>query len=216
MRNLTWSGRAFIRILEMIPLTATDLPEPVDPATSKWGIRPKSKLRAEPSTALPRGTSKSLLGSVLDCSQSSRKETVAISELGTSIPTKDFPGIGASIRTSFAARARAKSSARFEIRLTRTPTAGLTSYLVTDGPISARSTLTSILKLLKVSSKIRIFLRTMFFSLDWLLGLSGAKRSIWGNLYCKSSFGVKSTSTGASSPSTTIDGGNSSVGTSSG
>ncbi len=117
-----------------------------------------------------------------DCSQSSRKETVAISELGTSIPIKDFPGIGASIRTSLAARASAKSSARFEIRLTRTPTAGLISYLVTEGPISARSTLTSIPKLWKVSSSTLIFLRTKFFSLDWFLGLSGANKSIVGSL----------------------------------
>ena len=164
--NLTCSGRAFIKILAIIPLTATDLPEPVDPATSKCGIRARSKVRAVPLTALPSGTSRSLLGSVSACSQSSRKVTVAISEFGTSIPTKDLPGIGASIRTSFAARASAKSSAKFEMRLTRTPTAGLTSYFVTDGPISARSTLTSIPKLLKVSSKTLIFLRTIFFSFD--------------------------------------------------
>ena len=139
-----------MRILAMIPLTATDLPEPVEPATSKCGILAKSKLRAVPLTAFPRGISSRFSGLVCDCSQSSRKDTVAISELGTSIPTKDFPGIGASIRTSFAAKARAKSSARLEMRLTRTPTAGLTSYLVTDGPISARSTVTLIPKLAKV------------------------------------------------------------------
>ena len=33
--NLTSSGRAFMRILAIIPLTATDFPEPVEPATSK-------------------------------------------------------------------------------------------------------------------------------------------------------------------------------------
>ena len=148
-----------------MPLTATDFPEPVEPATSKCGILVRSKERTEPLTALPRGISRSLFGSVLDCSQSSRNGTVATSELGTSIPTRDFPGIGASIRTSLAAKARAKSSARLEIRLTRTPTAGLTSYLVTEGPISARSTVTLIPKLAKVSSKTFIFSRTIFFSL---------------------------------------------------
>ena len=171
-----------MRILAIMPLTATDLPEPVEPATKRWGILAKSKERTEPLTALPRGISRSLLASVLDWSQSSRKVTVAISELGTSIPTRDFPGIGASIRTSLAARARAKSSARLEIRLTRTPTAGLTSYLVTEGPISARSTVTLIPKLANVSSKILMFSRTIRFSLDWFLGLSGAKRLMVGNL----------------------------------
>ncbi|CGF61719.1 Uncharacterised protein [Streptococcus pneumoniae] len=86
--------------------------------------------------------------------------------MGTSIPIRDFPGIGASIRTSLAAKARARSSDRLEMRLTLTPTAGLTSYLVTDGPISARSTVTLIPKLAKVASKILIFSLTIFFSLD--------------------------------------------------
>ena len=180
--NLTSSGRAFMRILAIIPLTATDFPEPVEPATSKWGIFAKSNVRTEPLTAFPKGISSNFLSSVLDCSQSSRKVTVAISEFGTSIPTKDLPGIGASIRTSLAAKARAKSSARLEMRLTRTPTAGLTSYLVTDGPISARSTLARMPKLANVSSKILIFSRTIFFSLDWFLGLSGANKLIVGSL----------------------------------
>ena len=193
-----------------MPLTATDLPDPVDPATKRWGIRAKSKVRAEPSTAFPRGISRSLAGSVLDCSHNSRKETVAISELGTSIPTRDFPGIGASIRTSLAARAKAKSSARLEMRLTRTPTAGLTSYLVTEGPISARSTVALILKLAKVSSKIRMFWRTIFFSLDWFFGLSGAKRSMVGSLYWRSSLGVKSTWTSSPSSSNSSASGSSS------
>ena len=83
--------------------------------------------------------------------------------------------MGASIRTSLAAKARARSSARLEMRLTRTPTAGLTSYLVTDGPISARSTVTLIPKLAKVSSKILIFSRTIFFSLDWSLVYLGQR-----------------------------------------
>lgn len=76
-----------------MPLTATDLPEPVEPATKRCGILAKLKLRALPLTALPSGTSKRFSGLASDCSQSSRKETVAISELGTSIPIKDFPGL---------------------------------------------------------------------------------------------------------------------------
>ncbi|CAG5138070.1 Uncharacterised protein [Streptococcus pneumoniae] len=155
-----------MRMLAIMPLTATDFPEPVEPATSKWGILERSKALAVPLTAFPKGISKKFSAFVCDCSHSSRKDTVAISELGTSIPIRDFPGIGASIRTSLAAKARARSSDRLEMRLTLTPTAGLTSYLVTDGPISARSTVTLIPKLAKVASKILIFSLTIFFSLD--------------------------------------------------
>ena len=155
--NFTWSGLAFIKIDEMIPLTATDFPDPVEPATNKWGIRVKSNERTVPLTALPSGISNNLAGSVMDCSHNSRKGTIATSVLGTSIPTKDFPGIGASIRTSLAAKARARSSAKLEMRLTRTPTAGFNSYRVTEGPISARSTTTLIPKLAKVSSNTFMF-----------------------------------------------------------
>ena len=81
----------------------------------------------------------------------SRKPTVATCWFGTSIPISDFPGIGASIRISLAARANAKSSARWVIRLTLTPTAGRNSYFVTDGPRLTFSTVASTPNDFKVS-----------------------------------------------------------------
>ena len=53
-----------MRILAIMPLTATDLPEPVEPATSKWGIFDRSKALAVPLTAFPRGISKRFSGFV--------------------------------------------------------------------------------------------------------------------------------------------------------
>ncbi len=55
----------------------------------------------------------------------SLKDTVLIALLGTSIPISDLPGIGASIRTSLAASAKAMSSVKLTILLTFTPNSGL-------------------------------------------------------------------------------------------
>ena len=60
--------------------------------------------------------------------------TPEFSLLGTSIPTAAFPGIGASILMSAAARLSFISSARETILLTLTPCSGCNSYLVTAGP----------------------------------------------------------------------------------
>ena len=50
------------------------------------------------------------------------------------MPTTDFPGIGATMRTDRALRARARSSARETILLSLVPAAGLNSNMVTTGP----------------------------------------------------------------------------------
>ena len=50
-----------------------------------------------------------------------------VSRFGISIPTADFPGIGASIRTALAARFSAISSARLVILLILTPAEGCSS-----------------------------------------------------------------------------------------
>ena len=47
--------------------------------------------------------------------------------LGTSMPTTDFPGTGAWMRTLLAAKCRAMSSDRLVMRLTLTPGAGVSS-----------------------------------------------------------------------------------------
>ena len=57
-------------------------------------------------------------------SKTSRNETMAISEFGTSIPMADFPGIGASIRISFAAMLMLNHPDKLTILLTFTPTSG--------------------------------------------------------------------------------------------
>ncbi len=52
------------------------------------------------------------------------KFTLSLILFGTSIPTADFPGIGASILISDVAKLNAKSSAKLIILLTLTPGAG--------------------------------------------------------------------------------------------
>ena len=90
-------------------------------------------------------------------SRTSLSVTMETSEFGTSIPTADFPGIGASIRMSFAAKARAKSSLKPTILLTFTPISGYTSYFVTAGPLCTFVTFAFTPKLWKVRSNLRAF-----------------------------------------------------------
>ena len=59
---------------------------------------------------------------------------MTFSLFGTSMPIAAFPGIGASIRISGAARFSLISSERPTILLTFTPISGCSSYLVTAGP----------------------------------------------------------------------------------
>ena len=114
----------------------TDLPEPVEPAISRWGIFAKSVRVTCPAISRPRVTVSLLFAKrkLLD-STSSRIFTTLTTLLGTSMPTAAFPGIGASIRTPDAAKFRAISSARFVILLIFTPAAGCSSYRVTAGPL---------------------------------------------------------------------------------
>ena len=69
---------------------------------------------------------------------------------GTSIPTACFPGIGASILIVSAAKFSAISSAKFAILLTRTPSAGFSSYRVIAGPTDTFSTFADTPKLYNV------------------------------------------------------------------
>ena len=80
----------------------------------------------------------------------SRSETVSVTLFGTSIPTADLPGIGASILIDFAAKLSAISSASLSILLTLTPTLGCNSYLVTVGPLVTFVTFASTPKLARV------------------------------------------------------------------
>ena len=92
--NFTWSGLAFIKIDEMIPLTATDFPDLSSqqltsgasvsnqtnaPSIDSFAKRNFLTISMGPSWIVPRQ-----LG----------KGTIATSVFGTSIPTVIFPGIG--------------------------------------------------------------------------------------------------------------------------
>ncbi|MPM38049.1 hypothetical protein SDC9_84672 [bioreactor metagenome] len=152
-------------MLVMMPLMQTDFPLPVAPAISRWGIFVRFALCTTPEISRPNGTSNSLSVCFWP-SITSRKDTTLTSLFGTSMPMKDLPGIGASMRISFAAKAKARSSLRFTILLTFTPTAGWISYFVTAGPRFAFVTLASTPKLANVSSSFLTFFSIVAYSFD--------------------------------------------------
>ena len=89
--------------------------------------------------------------------------TNSLTVLGISIPINDLPGIGASIRTSLAAKFNAISLLKFTILLTFVPGVGNIWNWVIDGPTIALTILTSIPKLLKVLWRIFDFSTTSPF-----------------------------------------------------
>src|SRR5690625_4909515 len=105
-------------------------------------------------------------------SNTSLRETVATLLFGTSIPTADFPGIGSSIRISWAANGKAISSCKFNILLTFTPASGKTSYFVTAGPTCAFVIFACTPNDLNVASNNCTVLVICDFSLccDWVTG----------------------------------------------
>ena len=135
MTNFTSSGVARYIIEQMIVLIQTDLPEPVVPAIRRWGIFAKSSVAISPDVVFP--TARERIDSASANSglfTTDLKKTVAGFRLGISIPTDDFPGIGAMTRTLLASITRARSSAKATNLLTRTPSAGSTSNRVIMGP----------------------------------------------------------------------------------
>ena len=96
----------------MIMLRQTDFPAPVAPATERCGILQRSPKTGRPVMSLPSaiqsGGTWPRFGSA---SRISRIATIATVRFGISMPTADFPGIGASMRTLVAASASARSSA---------------------------------------------------------------------------------------------------------
>ncbi len=135
MISFTSSGSAWYKILMISVLIHTDFPDPVAPATSKCGIFAISAITVFPEISFP--TANGIFAvEFLNSTDSNRSLsiTAVFSWFGTSIPTAAFPGIGASIRISAAARFNLISSARPTILLTFTPCSGCSSYRVTDGP----------------------------------------------------------------------------------
>ncbi len=112
----------------MIRFRQTLLPLPVAPATSKCGIFARSPKTGRPVMSLPSAIDSGGMTPRcgIDCriSEMATIETVA---LGTSIPTADLPGMGASMRTAVAASASAMSSASDEMREILTPRSGFSS-----------------------------------------------------------------------------------------
>ena len=119
----------------IILLIQTDLPLPVDPATSKWGIVVKSAFMVEPVISFPNVTNNPFfIFSGFTLVITSFILTGLTSRFGISTPIVLFPGIGASIRTSFAASANAISLFMLLILLSFVPAGTTTSYCVTVGP----------------------------------------------------------------------------------
>ena len=177
------SGFINIRILAIKLLIHTDLPLPVEPATSKWGIFAISAQQVLPIKSFPKATS--ILASLIFLGielNTSLIGTAAIFLFGISIPTVLLPGIGASILTSLAARARAISLLILVILLTLVPALISTSNWVTAGPSWIATTLPVIWKSFKTFSKAILFWFKNSVPLPLLLFLSGFKISRDGSL----------------------------------
>ena len=116
-------------------LSATLLPEPVAPATSRCGIAARSATAGRPKMSLPSAS-----GSLDGPSRNSGVERISLSAtvsrtwLGISIPIADLPSRGETIRTLGAFIARARSSARLNTLLTLSPGTSSTSNIVMTGP----------------------------------------------------------------------------------
>jgi len=107
---------------------ATDLPAPVVPATSRWGILARSATIGRPLMSLPRARVRGDLASANSGAlRVSERRTISRDSLGISRPTVVLPGITSTTRTEMADRERARSLARLEIWLTFTPGAGCSS-----------------------------------------------------------------------------------------
>ena len=165
--SFTSSGLERNRMLMMMLFTQTDLPLPVLPAMSRWGILHRSATWATPAMSLPSATPK---GEVIRrkawLSKTLRIKTGVFLWLGTSMPTAGLPGMGASMRTSATARFRAISSASEVMRLIFTPAMGWTSYRVTEGPREISSTRVRTPKLSSVSTSFW----ALAFSSSWAPG----------------------------------------------
>ena len=122
-------------------LTPTDLPEPVVPATNKWGILAKSTTTDFPAMSWPNAKDK-LDVEVLKAFEDkiSVKRTIFLLVLGISIPTTDLPSITSTTLTLLTANDLAISWAIFVTLLAFVPGANSISNLVTTGPGKTETT----------------------------------------------------------------------------
>ena len=111
--------------IDLIKGKETLFPDPVVPAIRRWGIFDKSV-----KAVLPRISEPSPIVNFCSDSRNSLDDNISLAytafrcSFGTSIPTTDFPGIGATILTLYAERALARSSDKDTIFETFTPGAG--------------------------------------------------------------------------------------------
>ena len=107
----------------IMALMHTLLPEPVVPAIKMCGIEARSAEMAAPLTSRPSAKASGALALSLpnaSLSSTPRRPTISIVSLGTSMPTNDWPGTGASMRSDGADSASARSFCSELICATRT------------------------------------------------------------------------------------------------
>ena len=128
-------GLALYKRLSTIALTATDLPEPVVPATSRCGILARSTTTGLPPMSLPSASaSADFIWSYLSERRISDRYTICLRVLGISSPITFLPGITSTTRTLTTDRPRAMSLSRLDTCEPRTPGAGSISNRVITGP----------------------------------------------------------------------------------
>ncbi len=177
-------------------LTATDLPEPVVPATSRCGMRARSAITALPAMSLPSASDSGLGMSLYAAEESSSTSRTSCRRgLGSSRPMHDLPGMVSTTRMLTTDSARARSFIRLTIWLPLTPIAGSISKRVITGPGYAASTRTATPK----SASLRSISREVNSSVSaltcsWVEGASSSSASggrgesgiSWNSGFCRS------------------------------
>ena len=134
MINRHSSGDSLYKSDRIIVLIATDLPEPVVPAISRWGILARLAITGSPAMSLPRASgNRMLLSPKSRAERISRSTTFSRMAFGSSMPMTLRPGT-VETRADSADMLRAMSSASPITRLAFNPGAGSSSYCVTTGP----------------------------------------------------------------------------------
>ena len=161
----------------------TDFPDPVEPATRRWGILARSSIRCFPAASFPRHKGSAWFEALKFLEERrSLRRTSSPMGFGTSTPNVDLPGIGATILMLWALTDIAMSSSSALIFSTFIPGASSISNMVMTGPFWISTTSASILKDLSVCSSLDEITEILFFSsvCDTTSGLS--RRSSGGIL----------------------------------
>ena len=93
----------------MMVFMHTDLPEPVVPAMSMWGILVRSAISGSPPASLPRNMGSFILAKRSRLDMSSLRRTRSLVGLGTSTPTVSRPSMLETMRMLTALSERARS-----------------------------------------------------------------------------------------------------------